>query len=341
MIDYLISLGAAVVCTIVCLAIYPFLALTNLVMVFLLGTLWVAARGRRGPAILSSLLGVLCFDFFFVPPRFTFAVSDTQYIFTFLVMFSVAMTITHLTLRVREESESARRAQLEAEKDRMRSSLLSSVSHDLKTPLAAIIGSASSLLGRKSLADAEARELLENIQSEGERLSRLVHNLIETNRLESGTVLRKEACSLEEIIGASIERVDKLLGDRKVTLDMPADLPLVEMDGVLMQQLFINLLENAARHTPTGTQIDISAWLEGASLWVQIADHGPGLAPDELERVFEKFYHAKSKTAGAGLGLAICRAVVNAHGGRIWAENRPGGGAVFRLVLPAGSKTHV
>lgn len=335
---YGIAIAATIACTAICFVIHPFLDLTNLVMVYLLGTLWVALRGHRGSAILSSALGVLCFDFFFVPPRYAFAVSDTEYIFTFLVMFAVALTISHLALRLRNESETARLAQLESEKDRVRSSLLSSISHDLKTPLAAIIGSASSLLQRASLKDPEARDLLENIQTEGERLTRLVHNVIETSRLESGTILRKERCSLEELIGVSIERVEKLIGDRKVTLDIPDNLPLIELDEVLMQQLFINLLENAARHTPPGTQIDLSAWLEGNSLWVQFADRGPGLAADELERVFEKFYHAKSSAAGAGLGLAICRAIANAHGGRIWAENRPGGGAVFRLVLPVESK---
>jgi two-component system sensor histidine kinase KdpD len=241
-----------------------------------------------------------------------------------------------LSLEVDRLQENAKSALLEAEKERLRSSLLSSVSHDLRTPLAGIIGSASSLLQSGSnLSSPQSRELLENIQDEGERLSRLVHNLIETTRLETGVIrLRKEPHPIEELVGSALERLDKALAGHKVTTRIPENLPLVPLDSVLMEQVFINLLENAARHTPAGTPIEISAAAGKEFVTIEVEDGGPGLAADELERVFEKFYHAKSPTAGAGLGLAICRAVVNAHGGRIWAENRPAGGAVFRFTLP-------
>src|SRR5208282_1432808 len=139
---------------------------------------------------------------------------------------------------------------------------------------------------------------------------------------------------LEELVGVSLERLDKLFSGREVTADLPEDLPLVPLDSVLMEQVFVNLLENAARHTPPGTPIEISARRHNGTVLVQVSDRGLGLSPDELERVFEKFYHAKSPSAGAGLGLAICRAVVDAHGGRIWAENRAEGGAVFHFTLP-------
>src|SRR5579864_8484627 len=155
--EYGFAVVAVAVCTAICFAIFPRFELTNLVMVYLLGTLAVAARGRRGPAALSAALGVLCFDFFFVPPRYTLSVSDAQYVWTFAVMFTVAMIISHLTIRLREEAEAARqeeqrsawlmekakKAEIEAESERMRSSLLSSVSHDFRTPLTAIVGSVS------------------------------------------------------------------------------------------------------------------------------------------------------------------------------------------------------
>jgi two-component system sensor histidine kinase KdpD len=131
-----------------------------------------------------------------------------------------------------------------------------------------------------------------------------------------------------------LDRTEKLLAGRSIVTALPEDLPMVPLDGVLLEQVFINLLENAARHTPAGSAIEISAKSEGAELLVEIADRGPGLGADELERVFEKLYHARSAAAGAGLGLAICRAVIDAHGGRIWAENRPVGGALFRFTLP-------
>ncbi|MDE2237551.1 MAG: GAF domain-containing protein, partial [Elusimicrobia bacterium] len=240
-----------------------------------------------------------------------------------------------LALEVDRLQDSAKQAQMDAEKERLRSSLLSSVSHDLRTPLAAIIGSASSLLqDAGSLTTAKTRELLENIQSEGEWLARLVSNLIETTRLETGTAhLRREPGSIEEIVGSALGRLEKILAGRKVSTDLPPDLPLVPLDGVLIEQVVLNLVENAARHTPPGTSLDISARAGRGVITIEIADRGPGIPEDELERVFEKFYHAKS-SKGAGLGLAICRAILAAHGGRIWAENRNGGGSIFRFSLP-------
>ena len=206
---------------------YQRFELTNLVMVYLLGTLLVATRGHRGAAALACFLSVLAFDFFFVPPRFTFTVSDAQYLWTFAVMFAVAMIISHLTIRLREEAEAARqekqrsawlmekakKAEVEAEGEQLRSSLLSSVSHDFRTPLTAIVGSVGALLRKDEvLRVAGTRELLENIQDEGERLSRLVRNLLEVTRLESGAVrIQKESVPLEEVVGSALERVDKLL----------------------------------------------------------------------------------------------------------------------------------
>jgi len=347
--EYGFAIVAVGVCTAVSFAIFRHFELTNLVMVYLLGTLVVATRGHRGPAALSSALSVLCFDFFFVPPRFTFSVSDAQYIWTFAVMFAVAMIISHLTIRLREEAEAARqgeqrsawlmekakKAEIEAEGERMRSSLLSSVSHDFRTPLTVIVGSVSALLEKEEFSRSpKVRELLENIQTEGERLSHLVQNLLEATRLESGAVhLRKEAYPFEEVLGSALERLEKSIHDREIKIDVPETLPLVPMDPALIEQVFMNLLENAIRHTPEQTTLEISAAVEGNSVTAAVEDRGPGLKTDELERVFDKFYHDPS-SPGAGLGLAICRAVVNAHGGRIWAENRKGGGAIFRFTLP-------
>jgi len=294
-------------------------------------------------------LSVLCFDFFFVPPRFTLTVSNTHYVWTFAVMFTTAMTISHLAIRLREEAEAARqgeqrsawlmekakKAEIEAEGERMRSALLSSVSHDFRTPLTVIVGSVSALLEKEELSkNPKVRELLENVQTEGERLSHLVRNLLEATRLESGTVhLKKEATPFEEVLGSALERLEKPLKGRDVKVEVPENLPLVPMDAALIEQVLMNLLENALRYTPAQTALAISAVAESNSVVVSVSDEGPGLAPDKLERVFDKFYHDPA-SPGSGLGLAICRAVVNAHGGRIWAENRKGGGAIFSFTIP-------
>ena len=331
---YAVAAAVAALCTAACLALYPLVSLTDLVMVYLVGTLVVALRGLRGPALFSSFLGVLCFNFFFVPPRFTLHVEHTQYVVTFLVMFAVAVIISHLAVRVKSQAEAAKRAEVVAETERLRSSLLSAVSHELRTPLAAIIGSASTLLQAGHEGGKSSRDLLVNIRDEADRLTRLVGNLIETTRLESGAALKKELYPIEDVIGTALERVEKLLAGRRVETDLPENLPLVPVDPVLMELVFVNLIENAARHAPEGA-LDIVARERMDSLEVSVADRGPGLKPEELERVFEKFYRA-SAAPGAGLGLAICKAVVTAHGGTIRAENRPGGGAVFILNLPRG-----
>jgi two-component system sensor histidine kinase KdpD len=234
-------------------------------------------------------------------------------------------------------ADEAQHAQVQAEADRLRSSLLSSVSHDLRTPLASITGAASSLLEAGTALDASThRELLETIQEESERLGRLVNNLLQMTRLESGALqLRKDWHPLEEIVGAALGRLKRALGDRPVTTRMPEDLSLVPIDDVLIEQVFINLVDNAIKYTPAGSAIEIAAWTGESAVTVEVADHGPGLTPGEEQRVFEKFYRGDpAATRGAGLGLAICRGFVQAHGGRIWAENRRGGGAAFRFTLP-------
>jgi two-component system sensor histidine kinase KdpD len=333
--EYGLSAAAAAVCTAACFVLLPVLAPTDLIMVYLVGTLVVALRGRRGPALLSSALGVLCFDFFFVPPRFTFHVDHAQYLVTFAVMFGVALLISHLAVRVRSQAEAAKRAEVVAEAERLRSSLLSAVSHELRTPLSAIIGSAGALL-QSAPPGGSARDLLTNIRDEAERLARLVHNLIETTRLESGASLKKEPYPIEDAVGTALERVEKLLAGRRVETDLPENLPLVPLDPVLMELVLVNLIENAARHAPDAA-IEISARERMDALEVSVADRGPGLTPEDLDRVFEKFYRAGA-APGAGLGLAICKAVVEAHGGTIRAENRAGGGVVFRFTLPRGGK---
>ena len=329
--EYGLSVAAIVLCTAACFLLFPLLSPTDLVMVYLVGILVIALRGRRGPALAASLLSVLCFDFFFVPPRFTLHVESSHYLVTFVVMFAVALLISHLAVRVRVQVEAAKRADVVAETERLRSSLLSAVSHELRTPLAAIVGSASTLLQAPS--DGPGRDLLTNIRSEADRMTRLVHNLIETTRLESGASLKKEPYPIEDVIGTALERCEKVLDGRRVETDLPENLPLVPLDPVLMELVFVNLIENAARHAP-GAELDISARERMDALEISVADRGPGLKDEDLGRVFEKFYRSSGAPGGAGLGLAICKAVVEAHGGTIRAENRKGGGAVFLLAVP-------
>jgi two-component system sensor histidine kinase KdpD len=232
----------------------------------------------------------------------------------------------------------AAEARIQAETEQIRSSLLSGVSHDLKTPLAAIAGASSSLLESTSLDEETRRQLLETVAEEAARLNRLLENILQMSRLDSGTVPpNKQWHVLEEIVGSALHRTESALESHVVDVRLPSDLPLVFVDGLLMEQLLVNLLENAARYTPEGTQITISAIVDGRSLRLAVSDNGPGLPPGSEERIFEKFYRA-TPTAdagrGSGLGLAICRAIAKAHGGNITASNRSEGGAEFVVRLP-------
>jgi two-component system sensor histidine kinase KdpD len=234
----------------------------------------------------------------------------------------------------------AQAAELQVETERMRSALLSSVSHDLRTPLAAIAGASSTLLrGGEALPDGARRELLESVNEEAARLNRFIANLLDMTRLEAGSItVRKEWQPVEEVVGAAIGQLEERLGGRELCTRIPDSLPLVPLDTALVGQALVNLLENAFKYTPAGSPIDISARLERDGIVIEVADRGPGLAPGEELRVFDKFYRLPSETGqpGAGLGLAICKAIAAAHGGSIAAANRAGGGSVFSLWLPLG-----
>lgn len=233
-------------------------------------------------------------------------------------------------------AEDARKAALHAQTEELRSGLLSAVSHDLRTPLATITGAATTLRDDGDLPPATRRDLTEAICEEAERLERLVSNLLDMTRLESGAVeAKREWIPLIEVVGGALTRAERRLEGHRVTTAIPDDLPLMSLDPVLIEQLFINVLENAAKYTPRGSSIDIRASREGGALLVEVADDGPGIPPGDEERIFERFHRGEhAGIRGVGLGLPIARAIAQAHGGRLAAANRPGGGAVFRLTLP-------
>ena len=210
---------------------------------------------------------------------------------------------------------------LEAETERLRSSLLSSVSHDLRTPLASIAGASSTLL-TTNVDDGNRRELLQSIYDESHRLSRLVDNLLEMTKIEAECLgVHKQWEVVEEIIGAALQRSDAELKRRTVTTKIPANLPMVEMDAQLIEQVLVNLLDNALKYTPADSPLEISARHDGRRLTIEVRDHGPGIPLGDERRVFEKFYRCANSTEhrprGSGLGLAICKAIIEMHGGDI------------------------
>jgi len=233
--------------------------------------------------------------------------------------------------------EEAKAAWERVETEFLRNTLLSGVSHDLRTPLTAITGAASTLIETgNQLPPGVKQELLDSIYSEAERMERLIAKLLDMTRLESGGLaLRKEWQPLQEVVGSALHHLDRRLTGRVVRTRLPADLPLVRIDAVAIEQVLVNLLENAVDHTPASAPIEISATAADGEVVVEVADGGPGLPPGSEKRVFEKFYRAAPDgRRGIGLGLAIGRGIVEAHGGTIAAANRAGGGAEFRFTLP-------
>jgi two-component system sensor histidine kinase KdpD len=235
-------------------------------------------------------------------------------------------------------AEAAQRAQVEIETERMRSSLLSSVSHDLRTPLGVITGAISTLLQDERYLDTEAkRELLDSAHEEAERLNRLVGNLLDMTRLASGALRpKKEWHPLDELVGVALNRLEARLQAREVTVNLPSELPPLPIDAVLVEQVLINLIENAIKYTPLGSPIELSAVAISGGVEISVSDRGPGIPLAQRGQIFEKFQRLKpdASDGGTGLGLAICRGIVEAHGGHIGVDDRAGGGAVFRFVIP-------
>jgi two-component system sensor histidine kinase KdpD len=252
----------------------------------------------------------------------------------FLEVFARQIAFGIERVRLAEEAEAAT---LRASSEAMRSSLLSAISHDLRSPLAAITGAGTASRDDPGRFGSEQRAVLvDTICTEAERMERLIANVLDMVRIESGGMApRRDWVPLEEVLGSALLRLDAKLQGREVSTNLPEGLPLVPVDPVLFEQVFVNLLDNAVKYTPAGSPIEIGARATENQLLIEVADRGPGIAPGEEERIFEKFNRgAHAGGGGVGLGLPICRGIVQAHGGTIVAGNRAGGGTVFRIRLP-------
>lgn len=482
---YMQSIGLVALATALSFPLRAVIAPTNLAMIYLAVVIVAALYLGRGPAIITSVLGVLAFDFFLIHPYLTFAVSDTQYILTFAALLIVGLVISNLAARFREQaeavgqrvnettilyalgrdlavaggledviqviisnvsqafgrraviflpeteetlrlaghspdfvlddneqaiatwsfryaqptgrgtdtlpaavaryvplktangvvgvlgvkpadpqremtpdqrrlldtfanlcalavereqlSEGAQQAQLLREKEKLQTALLNSISHDLRTPLASITGALSSLQDDAGILDEQARqELLSTAWEEADRLNRLVSNLLEMTRLQAGAMqVIREWVDIQEIVGVALGQLTNRLQNRLIQLHIPNGLPALSADLVLVAQAVVNLLDNALKYAPADQPIELEAFCAGKDLILEVADRGPGVPEEELERIFEKFYRAfRGNTGGTGLGLSISKGIIEAHGGRIWARNRLGGGLIISIAFP-------
>lgn len=336
---YLAALAATALCTLVGFAMQGRFDLVNIAMVYLLAVVGVALRYSRGPAVATSVLCVLALDLLFVPPRFHIRVEDAQYLLTFAILLTVGLVISSLVGAIRARAAAQAALEIETETERIRSTLLASISHDLRTPLAVMSGASSTLAeSGERLSAAERDALARSIYKHAGDMTELVSNVLQMAKLESGAIeLERDWAALHEIVGAVLGRLQPRLSAHRLMVDLPDDLPLMRANAPMIEQVLGNLLENAAKYTPAGTVVRVRAQRDAAQITVSVEDFGPGLPEDvDLERLFAKFQRGSSEgaTGGMGLGLAICRAIVRLHGGRIWAERVPGAGTAFRFTLP-------
>jgi two-component system, OmpR family, sensor histidine kinase KdpD len=263
--------------------------------------------------------------------RRVFLPEQQKLLDTFLGQIAQAIIRVRLT-------EQARKTQVEMEAERLRNSLLSSISHDLRTPLATIVGSASALVEEGNALKAEDKlELSQAIYDEAQRMSSLVNNILDMARLDAGAIeLNKQWYPLEEMIGTVLTRLQNRLEGRRVTVKLPPGIPMIYVDTVMIEQVLINLLENVLRYTPDRSPVAIMAEVSAFAVEISVADQGPGIPEGFENKLFEKFYRVRHEAAqsGVGLGLAICKAIIEAHGGSIQAQNQPTGGAVFSFMIP-------
>ena len=259
-------------------------------------------------------------------------IPESQRVFPETIGAQIALVIEREMMYERQQ-----RAQLEIERERLKGDLLRSVSHDLRTPLAGILGAASTVKENyELLTDDVRKDFLQGICTDAEWLNHLVDNILSMTRFSEGKVmLKKEMEAVEELVAGAVQRIKKRTQNKDIFISIPDELIMIPVEGILIEQVIVNLLDNAIKHTPENTRVQVTVVRDASHIAFSVHDNGPGIPEEELSLVFDRFYtSAKQGRCGFGLGLAICKSIVEAHGGKITAYNDPEGGAVFRFVLP-------
>lgn len=289
------------------------------------------------PVMVSALLSALIWNFFFIPPLFTFHIETPEDGLMFLMYFVIASINAVLTFKVREFEKKQRDEEERAKAIALYNTLLNSLSHELKTPIATIIGAVDTIKDKNSkLSDENRKELYMEIEIAGLRLNRQVENLLSMSRLEAGFIKpKRDWCDVNEIIFSTIRRNQQDVLDHEIKFEPKEQLPLFKLDGGLLEQVLHNIIHNGLQHTPKHTVITIEADQTGEGCMIRISDNGKGFPENEIESVFRKFYRIDNTTGGTGLGLSIVKGFTEAMNGKVQLENREGGGSLFTLFIPA------
>jgi two-component system sensor histidine kinase KdpD len=345
--QYAVALGASAAASLLGSWVERWTGYQAISLLYLLTVVLLALVVGRGPIVLGTLLTAVGWTFLFVPPRWSFKIAGFYDKEMVVMYFLVALTVAQLTAALRARSAEARqrveaemKAQLLKESERLGRTLLNSVSHELRTPLSTISSAAHTLRSSGPLTDVQEKVVAE-MDLAAARLNRVVQSLLSAARLQSGLLRPKlDWCDVSDVVKVALRSQAEALGGHSIKNSVPPGLPLVQADFVLLEQAVSNLLLNAAVHTPPGTLVTVSASLADQELTIEVADEGPGIRKEELDRVFDLFYRAAhARPGGTGLGLHIVKGFVEAQGGRVRAENRAGHGAKFTIVLPVRCAT--
>ena len=313
---------------------------SNAMLLYQLGVLLIAiATSHRGYPLASAIASVFLFNYFFVQPVFTLNAYEAGYPVTFIVMFLTAFISGSLAVQLKKSAAQREEAAILIENERLRSAILRTVSHDLRTPLTSISGHASNLLTEGEQYDDETkRRLYRDIYEDSQWLISITENLLARTRLENGVELNRSPELVEDLIREAIDHTRPADHPQKIRFEEPEDLLLVDADPQLIIQVLVNLLNNAFRYTPPETEIRVTAQKSGGFAKIIVADNGPGIPEEEIDKIFEAFYTVEEKRLdgrrGLGLGLSLCRSVIEAHGGIMKAANAEPHGAVFTFTLP-------
>lgn len=346
MIDAAITVGVFAAATGVCFLLDYFrLSDLNFLIIYVLGIL-VTAILTKG-VICSSLLSlasVLGYNFFFTEPRYTFHFNDQMYVATFILMFAVGIVTSFITAMLKKRMAQINALNIEkqqlksnTEKEQLKATLLRSISHDLRTPLTTMKNGAELLIDNPDIDEGDRKEILNDIVTKSAWMVRLVENLLSLSRIDSEKLtVRKSPEALEEIIPQAVRNVQGILGKRTIHYDMPSELLLIPMDATLIIQTIVNILINAVRHTADDGNIWIKVWNSGKHAVFRIANDGEPISEKDLPHIFEMYYTAGDckQGKGVGIGLAICRLVITAHGGEIEARNTDDRKVCFEFTLP-------
>lgn len=335
--QFIISFVAVMCVSIGCFAAIDLISYKIVALILLVTVSLIAMLFDIAPVLFAALISALTWDYFFIPPKFTFFIQSPEDILLFIMYFVIALIHAVLTFKIRQYDKLEQKREEKENTLSLYNTILNSLSHELRTPIATIIGATDNLqTASHNLSDSNKAELISEISNASLRLNRQVENLLNMSRLESGTYqLKADWCDVNELVYQVVKQLSELSKGHHIQIEIAPQLPLCKIDSGLIEQVLYNLIQNAITYIPKNGIIKISVNFKNKQLHFTIEDNGPGFPEDELPNVFNKFYRLKNtKSGGTGLGLSIVKGFIEAHKGQVILVNKKEGGAKFSISIP-------